>query len=267
MKAEPLVSIIIASYNSKDTIKYCLDSLLNQTYKNIEIIVCDDNSIDGSFRILKEYEKAYPQIKVLHNEENLKVAATRNRCIDEARGTYIAIQDADDMSDLTRIEQQVAFLEEHPEISFASSQALLFSDNPNRINGVMDYGKAFPTKWSFLWGISFVHPATMFRALCLRAVGNYRVSSETKRGEDYDLFMRLYAAGYKGANIQQPLYIYKLDAQTVKRGTTSGSKDEYLVRMKGYKLLGLMPLGYIFALKPYLANFIHNKIGWFKYKY
>ena len=78
------------------------------------------------------------------------------------------------------------------------------------------------------------------------------------------MFMRMYATGFKGANICEPLYWYRLDENTVKRHGNSSSHDEFMVRKLGFTSMGLMPLGYIFALKPYIANVAHN-LGWFKY--
>lgn len=129
----------------------------------------------------------------------------------------------------------------------------------------MILGKTYPSKWDFLWGLPFIHPATMFRKKCIMEVNGYRVCDETKRGQDYDMFMRMYAAGFHGTNLNEPLYWYRLDDNTVKRHASSSAYDEYKVRLSGFKKLGLMPWGYPFAIKPYLANFAH-KLGWFKYQ-
>lgn len=264
MNNNPLVSVIIASYNSGQYITKCLDSLLNQTYKNIEIIVCDDMSTDDSVDVVLEMSQNHSNIILLRNNENLRAAATRNKCIAEAHGVFYAIQDADDFSDPERIRKQVLYLQNHPDVDFVSSMAYTFSDNLYEKKGVMKFGEELPSKWSFLIGPPFIHPATMFRAECIKAVNGYRVAKETRRGQDYDMFMRMYSIAKKGANLMEPLYWYRLDDNTIKRHGKSGSHDEYLVRLNGFKAMGLMPIGYIFALKPYLANLIH-RFGWFKY--
>ena len=92
----PKVSIIVPVYNSGKYLKTCLDSLVNQTLKDIEIIAVDDCSTDNSLLILMDYAKKYHNIKVYHNRENLGQGASRNRGLDVARGEYIGFVDSDD---------------------------------------------------------------------------------------------------------------------------------------------------------------------------
>ena len=92
---EELISIIIPVYNAEKFIKRCLDSIINQTYKNIEVICINDGSTDNSLKILKEYEKKYFFIRV-YNQKNCGSGKTRNRGIDLSKGNYITFVDADD---------------------------------------------------------------------------------------------------------------------------------------------------------------------------
>ncbi len=92
----PLVSIIIPVYNTEKYLKRCLDSVVNQTYKNIEIIIINDASRDNSKNILEEYAKTYKNIKVMNNPSNLGVGASRNKGLEQANGDYICFLDSDD---------------------------------------------------------------------------------------------------------------------------------------------------------------------------
>lgn len=262
---KPEISVIIANYNSEKYIRKCLDSLIGQSFKNIEIIICDDNSSDDSVDIIESYQKQYNNIILLRNETNIKAAASRNKCIDIAQGKYIAIQDADDFSEPSRLQKQLRFLQTNPQYDFVSTSAHLFCGHVYVSKGVMSLGNKYPTRWSFLWGMPFVHPATMLKTSCVRGVCGYRVSDETRRGQDYDMFMRMYAKGYRGANLPEPLYWYRLDDNTVQRHASTKALDEFKVRKYGFKAMGLMPFGYIFAIKPFFVNIAHN-LGWFKYK-
>lgn len=94
----PLISIIIPAYNIEDYIGTCLDSLLKQTYKNLEIIVVDDGSSDNTGKIIDEYTVKYENIKVIH-KKNAGVSAARNSGIDIASGHYIGFVDGDDIVD------------------------------------------------------------------------------------------------------------------------------------------------------------------------
>jgi glycosyltransferase involved in cell wall biosynthesis len=97
MKSQPLLSVIVANYNNQSYIRDCLDSILEQTYKDLEIIVSDDGSTDGSPEIIKKYEKKYPGIvKGIFNSLNRGVARTRHEAILQAKGEYITTLDSDD---------------------------------------------------------------------------------------------------------------------------------------------------------------------------
>lgn len=250
-----LVSVIIAAYNVEAYINECIESLLNQTYKNIEIIVCDDCSTDKTLEILLQY-KDIPFLKVISNDSNKKQAYSRNKCINLSRGKYILIQDADDLSEPTRIEKLIAAFEN--EIDFVGSSCYCFNDK-----GVFDSIQSrtrYPQKGDLLKGISFIHASMMFRRTALQGVNGYRVSKHTTRIEDYDLILRLYACGYKGKNIPDFLYGYRVNADNISRRSFANRIDECLIRFEGFKANGLLlPFGWMYVLKPfpaYLYQFI-----------
>jgi glycosyltransferase involved in cell wall biosynthesis len=107
-----LVSVIIANYNKGLYLEQCLNSVLAQTYDNIEIIVVDDCSKDGSLSTLRKYEEKYPKIKVFVNEKNCGVTRTRINAISKASGEYITTLDSDDyyMCNL-KIEKEMELIE------------------------------------------------------------------------------------------------------------------------------------------------------------
>jgi len=109
-----LVSIVVPNYNCEEYLEKCLDSVINQTYPNIEIIICDNGSSDRSVPIIREYAKKDSRIKVLINEVNQGLINCYNRMFFEAKGDYIMIQDADDWCEVTRAEKQAAILDEYP---------------------------------------------------------------------------------------------------------------------------------------------------------
>jgi glycosyltransferase involved in cell wall biosynthesis len=111
-KNKPVVSIIMTVYNKEEYLEDCIESMLRQTWKNIELILVDDYSSDSSRDILKKY-LTNPKIKIILNEENLGCYKSRNKAIKNATGTYIGFQDTDDYSLKTRIEEQMNFLIEN----------------------------------------------------------------------------------------------------------------------------------------------------------
>lgn len=106
-KTVPLVSVIMPAYNAERFIAEAIDSVLNQTVKNIELIVVDDCSSDGTCRIVEEYTQKDSRVKLLRNEHNLQVAQTRNRGLEICRGEYVALLDSDDLWYPTKLEKQI----------------------------------------------------------------------------------------------------------------------------------------------------------------
>lgn len=133
---KPLVSVIIPVYNAENFIRQTLDSVISQTYKNIEIICVNDCSTDKSLEILNEYVKNDNRIKVYSNEINSRVAKTRNHAVLHATGEYLAFCDADDIWRKEKIEKQIAFMQkENCDLCYT---AINFIDNDGK-----DIGKQF----------------------------------------------------------------------------------------------------------------------------
>lgn len=257
MISQELVSVIIACHNGEKYIGGCLESLKKSTHSNYEIIICDDASTDDSYEILLRYSKEDDRIKILKNDTNMYAAYSRNKCLDECKGDYIMIQDIDDFSAEDRMEKLIDAIKSY-NVDFASSAVYCFESEPDEYNSIIYPKKLRPSKYDFLWNLPFHHPATMFTKSCLISVGGYRVSQETRRGQDYDMFMRMYSKGFKGINIPEPLYYFRVDRSNILRRSWSARKDEMKIRIYGFKSLGLMPLGYIFVIKPIFAHIVQR---------
>lgn len=116
----PKISVIVSVYNTEKYIEKCLDSLLNQTYSNIEIVVINDCSTDGSLKILKKYAKKYDNMVLIENKENKGLSYSRNVGLEKATGEYIGYIDSDDYVDSTYYEQMMkAIKKEKSEIAIA----------------------------------------------------------------------------------------------------------------------------------------------------
>lgn len=107
---QPLVSVVMPVYNTERFLRQAIDSVLNQTYQNIELIVVDDGSKDNSLQILTEYQKNDSRVCVIKQEPNLGVAHARNKGIQLAKGEFIALLDSDDIWEETKIDRQVSLL-------------------------------------------------------------------------------------------------------------------------------------------------------------
>lgn len=127
----PLVSIIVTSYNYDKYISETLNSLINQTYKNIEIIVMDDGSSDNSINIIKNYQKQDPRIKLIThpNNENKGLAFSVKTAIENASGEYIAFCESDDYFALDHIEKKIKYINKYPNADIIINKPLMFGDN------------------------------------------------------------------------------------------------------------------------------------------
>lgn len=252
---QPLISVIIGAYNveSEDVLQRTVGSVLRQSYGNFECVICDDGSQNETYSWLQRISKSDRRIVLLKNDQNIGLAATLNKCLAITKGELIARQDTDDMSEPQRFAEQVNFLNKNQHIAFVGCNCILYDENG--IWGERCFPE-LPLKRDFLFGSPFVHGTLMFRKDCLQAVGGYRVAKETLRTEDYDLQMRLYAAGYYGSNIQEKLYHFLEDEAAMKRRKYRYRIDEAVVRQKGFTALGLMPGAIPYVIKPLIVGLI-----------
>ena len=238
-----------------EMLRASVESVVHQTFDDWEFLIVDDGSPDdgATFGAIKDAAALDDRVIALRYDENRGLAFALNFCLERARGRYIARQDDDDLSESTRIERQVQLLESCPDVSIVGTNALLF-------DGGGEWGELrvpeSPSRRSFLWNSPFIHPSTVMRAGSLRVVGGYRVAAETTRCEDYDLFMRMYAAGMQGTNIQEPLYRYRSDRMTSKYRPMGRRLEEAAVRAKGFKAMGFGPSCLPYIVKPLIVGLI-----------
>lgn len=256
----PSVSIIMGVYNCKrpDLLDKSINSIINQTYTDWEFLICNDGSTDGkTLELLRSYEQKDNRIRILTYEKNQGLANALNECLKEANGRYIARQDDDDESKAHRLERQVAFAENHSEFVIVGSIADVTDDNGIWGEYLLEEK---PTKQSFYWNSPFAHPTVLMRKDALNSVGGYRVSKETNRHEDYDLFMRMYAAGFRGYNIQENLYAYRIVNGRKKYRPMKDRINEAVTRYKGFRKLGIFWKGIPYIVKPIIIGLIPQNI-------
>ena len=117
------VSVIMGIYNCAETLGEAIDSIVHQTYTDWELIMCDDGSKDNTLEVALQYQEQYPdKIVVLKNEKNLGLNATLNKCLQVARGNYIARMDGDDICSPDRFQKEIDVLEHEPNIAIVSTE-------------------------------------------------------------------------------------------------------------------------------------------------
>lgn len=246
------ISIIMGIYNCESTIKEAIDSIINQTYANWELIMCDDGSVDNTYEIAKSFELKYPEkIKVLKNNVNIKLAATLNHCLKYAQGEYIARMDADDISLPTRFKEQLDFLKEKPQYDLIGTAMISF-------NGKEDIGikKVIekPDKYHLKFSAPFAHATILCKKEVYMKLEGYSTSKNVERCEDIDLWFRFFAAGLSGYNLTKPLYKVREDQDAFKRRNFKYGVIATKVCFQGFKLLNYRKRDYIFLLKPIISS-------------
>lgn len=245
------ISIIMGIYNCADTLAEAIDSIIAQTYTEWELIMCNDASNDDgrTLEIAKQYEKQDSRIHVISNESNIGLAATLNHCLEYAKCEYIARMDGDDYCFPTRLEEEINFLDEHPEYALVSCGMIYFDENGD---WGRDHPKEKPEKIDFVYGPPFDHAPVMMRRNILNEIGNYTVRENLRRGQDYYLWHKFYVAGYKGYNLQKWLYKMRDDQNAAKRRTFKSRIYATKNHIEMMRNLGLPKKYYIVAFRRIL---------------
>jgi len=208
----PAVSVLMPAYNAEAYIADAIESILEQSFKDFELIIVDDNSSDATNAIIKRYASKDKRVKLVKNEQNLKISASLNKGIAIAKGKYIARMDADDKSLPERLQTQVNFLDQNKQVVLVGSAINVCDSRLKKIN-VRRYnsGDTLIRQKIFRYG-QFCHPAVMFRTAAGVEAGGYDPSLYD--AEDYDFFFRLGLHGDM-ANLNDVLLNYRTSKTSV----------------------------------------------------
>ncbi len=224
MTARPLVSAIIPAYNAEDCIAEALASVREQTYENIEVVVCDDGSTDATAEIV---QREFPEVLYVH-QENAGPAVARNTAVAHASGELLATLDSDDRWTPEKIERQVAIFLAEPNVGIVAT------------NGIVESGdRRYP--WARTDGprlrevtvadqlcrdLRPLSPSAVIRREAFEEAGGYDTS--VTWGEDLDLFCRIIAMGHRFLYLNAPLYIYRRWTGAITRGHMTKYGDDIL---------------------------------------
>lgn len=237
MKMKPLVTVIMAAYNSEKYIKEAIESILNQTYVNLELIIVEDAATDRTLQIIQEFSDQ--RIRLLSNQENRGTLYSMRRAVREAYGEFIAVLDSDDVSYPDRIQKQVSFLQTHPEVLLCSAKADLILGGKTKKAPDPGIKTMEELRFSLLFSNYIVHSTVMFRKdeLGKRNI-RYRKFSYC---HDYYLILEAAAAG-QICLIDDTLGAYRIhSAQKThvlsgqKRvGETKNARKRYVKKQNGF---------------------------------
>jgi len=254
----PRISVLMGIYNCAPYLQQALDSLYAQTYQDFKIILCDDGSTDGTYIIAKANADTHSNVVLIRNERNMGLNYTLNHCLEYADTELCARMDGDDISLPTRFEEEVKFLDEHPEYAFVSTPMEYFDND-----GVFRSGRCYahePMTKDFAKGTPFCHAPCMVRIEAYDAVGGYSDELRLRRVEDYHLWIKMYEKGFKGYMLGEPLYMMRDDRNAQYRRNFQNRKNEAYVRYMACKTFKLPVLSYVYCLRPILVGLLPSRI-------
>lgn len=251
------ISVLMGVYNCEKTLEEAVYCIINQTYTNWQLIICDDGSSDNTYQIAKSLEKNDHRILVIKNDRNLGLSATLNNCLKHAAGEFIARMDGDDVCDIKRFQLEINCFDTMPDIAVVST-AMNFYDE-NGIYGYLIYPE-HPQPRDLFASTPFCHAACMIKTDVLEKLHGYRNVAEVERIEDYDLWLRLYEAGYKGYNIPECLYSMRDDRAALKRKKFRYRINEFKLKKRICVSFRLPLIFRIMAYKPIILGLLPSII-------
>lgn len=187
---QPLVSIIMPTYNRGNIIKEAISKIISQSYKNIELIIINDCSTDDTINILNKIAESDYRIKIINNEKNIKLVKSLNEGIKKSSGKYIARADDDDIwINHMKLENQINFLENNPEYSLIGTGAIMIDDRGKEIFRYLEPKEDRDIRKKILIGNPFIHSSVVFTRKILERTNLY--DENLKDAEDWDLWLRI----------------------------------------------------------------------------
>lgn len=224
MARRPRVSVIVPVYNRESLIRLALESALRQSFTDFEILVVDDGSTDATVEVAHSY--ADPRIRVIQNSKNLGIPRTRNRGVDEARGEFIAWLDSDDIARGTRLAEQVAFLDAHPDVTVVGSFARWIDQGGKPMKIRRRPQGSDEIKARLLFSGCFTNTTVMARRAIQLA---YRYREDFELGSDVELWTRI-ALDHEVVNLPQVLMDHRTHGG--RAGGERGERSEIVRRNK-----------------------------------
>lgn len=257
----PAVSVLLPCYNAAETLGETLESLSVQTLYDFEVLAVDDGSEDSTLGILQDWARRDSRFRVVSCPHAGVIAASAAG-LGHCQGRYIARMDADDRAHRQRLEKQVAYLDEHPEVAAVSCLVKAFPEEHVRegfriyVDWLNSLGTDAEIKREIFVESPLPNPSVTFRSEWLERMGGYQ-----ERGwpEDYDLYLRMYLAGAQFAKIPEVLLEWREHPQRITRTDSRYSLENFLRAKAHYLKLG--PLADRDAVIIWGAGMMGRRLG------
>lgn len=210
----PIVSVIMANYNAADFIAAALKSVMAQSISQIEIILSDDASTDGSVKIARDIAASEPRLMIIETDKNAGPAAARNRALDAATGKWIAIVDSDDIIHPHRLERMISFADTLETDAIADDLTYMVDGvirpEATLLEGAISSDIQKLTARSFVASTPKAPKLGYLKPMIRRAaIGNLRYREDIRIGEDHDFYVRFLLNGGQMQLLPQSYYLYR----------------------------------------------------------
>lgn len=199
------ISTILPVYNGSEFIESSINSILNQTFEDFELIIINDGSTDNSLEIIKNLQKKDKRITLINSQNNEGLQKSLNKGMKVAKGKYIARMDSDDISSKKRFEIQHNFLEKNPDVFLVGSSAIIINRSGEKVGVLKKFNNCRQIKKKLEKRNCMIHPSIMFRNK-----RNLLYREKFKCSEDYDLYLRILSLGKKITNLPDLLIKYRI---------------------------------------------------------
>ncbi len=254
-KGCPLVSVIMATYNDRpEYIRQSVESILNQTFSNLELLIIDDSDHEDTRSAIDSYSED-SRVFIYRAGCRLGFVPSLNKGLSLAKGMYIARMDGDDVASLDRFEKQVKYLASHPAADIVGGQIKVI-DQKNRITGSRFYplGGLKLTAF-FCLRTPVAHPSVMFKRRIVDR--GYRYDESLKKAEDIDLWIRLYNDGYKIENMPDILVSYRAESNFIQKRVTDKAQENYVLKIRRKNISIKRPF---FSAASWILSYIRQMI-------
>lgn len=222
---KPDISVIMSVYNGEAYLAEAVESVMNQTFKNWELIIINDCSTDSTAEILADLSSRDERVKIHPNEVNLRLPTSLNKAISLCEGKYIARMDADDVCLPDRLEKQFKFMEENPDVALSSCRFMTVKNGVYASGGAGGRCDSEAIPSMLLVSNPILHPGVIARAEVFR---EFNYDTTLTCTEDLELWTRLAAAGLKMEILPECLLVYRLHDKQITSTTLERQHTEVL---------------------------------------
>ena len=216
----PEVSVTMPVYNTEKFISESIESILNQTFEDFELILVNDFSSDNSLKILNNYKKKDKRIRVINNKKNLGTVKSRNIALKAAKGKYIAVLDSDDISNKKRLNIQKTFLDKNKHIYLVGSSAIFIDKDGKEIRRFRKLNNFKILRWRLPKSCGIIHSSVMFRN-----DKSVKYNENYTSAHDYNLYLDILSQGKNLTNLSD--FLIKHRVHQTSFHTSNKKKQEY----------------------------------------